>query len=80
MLTETTTARIGANSKVSGQTLFNDPGISVFASDETDVLTVAGSLAVSAGNAGVGAGVNVSTLTKKTTASIEAGADIDVDG
>ncbi|RUX65753.1 hypothetical protein, partial [Mesorhizobium sp. M7A.F.Ca.CA.004.08.2.1] len=80
VLTETTTARIGANSKVSGQTLANDPGVSVFASDETDILTIAGSLAVSAGSAGVGAGVNVSTLTKTTTASIEAGADIDVDG
>ena len=46
VLTETTIARIGSNTAVTAQSGANDPGVAVYAYGETDLLTVAGSLAV----------------------------------
>ncbi|MDN3720475.1 hypothetical protein QW131_17590 [Roseibium salinum] len=52
VLDETTIANLGANSSVNALNGSNDPGVRIYAEDETDILTISGSLAISAGGAG----------------------------
>ncbi len=54
-------------------------GVVVSASDHTDILSIAGALAIG-GTAGVGAGVDVEVVSKDTQAWIGKDADIDVSG
>jgi len=81
VLDETTQAWIGRSTQVTTDngTSTGEPSIEVSALDSTVVVSVAGSLAV-AGTAAVGAGADVSTLTKNTTAYIDSGAIIRAEG
>jgi len=56
------------------------PGVKVIADSDTDILSVAGAIGVAAGAAGIGAGVNVHTLTKMTEASIASGSVVNAEG
>ena len=70
-------AYIGENAKVNQGTTneSGDQSVVVLASDRTDHIGVAGSVALG-GIAGIGAGVEVGVLTKDTQAWIAAGANV----
>ncbi len=55
------------------------PGVSIHAQDDTDIVSVAGNLAVG-GTAGVGLGADVAVLSKDTFAYIDSGVTADVEG
>ena len=71
VLNDTTLAYVGAGSTVtaSGGTPGNGPGLMVTAADPLSLLSTAGALAAG-GDAGLGAGVDVDTITKSTQAYI----------
>ena len=75
VLSETTTAAIGAGSKVT----LSAGSLAVNASDMTSVISVAGDLAAS-GTVAAGVGVDVGVYTKTTSAEVGAGAVINVPG
>src|SRR5690606_11526675 len=68
VMTENTLAAIGDDATITATSAGHNPGVTIAASDDTDLLAIAGSLALS-GSAGVGAGVVVTTLSKVTDAS-----------
>ena len=72
-LKNTTEAIVGANS-----VNFARGNMLVQSRDDTDLDIVSGSLAVGIGTAGFGASVSITELTKFTTASVGAGAKVDV--
>ena len=79
ILTEITKAYIGAGVHVEATNLIvNDPGVTVQANDDTEVLSVAGALG-GASVAGVGAGIGVGVITKDTEAFIGYDTDIRAD-
>src|SRR5207248_2328753 len=72
VLDETTKALVGTSTVVTATDNDADrPGVRVFAQDDTTLLAIAGALGASAGGVGIGAGVNVHTLTKVTEAHID---------
>ena len=80
VLDETTTARVGKGAQVTSTSVgLSTPDFWVVANDDTTIVTVAGSLALS-GSAGVGVGVDVATITKTTKAYIDSGVTANVDG
>jgi len=79
VMTETTRASIGQNAIVSATGASGDPGVTLVASDDTGILSIAGAVALG-GTAGIGAGVDVEVLTKITEACIGTKADMDADG
>ena len=80
VLNETTLARLGGGSTVTAQSGGNNPGVAVLATDDTEVLSIAGALGISGGSAGVGAGVDVGVITKTTEAAVGASTVINADG
>jgi hypothetical protein len=82
VLIENTRATIGSNAEVRAQSAsaLTSPDVAVYAESETDIIAVAGSLAISGGSAGVGAGVNVHTIEKDTKAAIQSGTTVRADG
>ncbi|WP_141847710.1 beta strand repeat-containing protein, partial [Humibacillus xanthopallidus] len=71
VLTDTTTASIGADSQVN-QANAGAPGrqdVVVIASDRTTIVAAAGMVAIG-GTAGIGAGADVEVITKTTTSSV----------
>jgi len=81
VLTENTIANLGADSSVNATSVgASNPGVDIYAKADSDLITIAGSLAISAGGAGLGAGVNVATLNKTTEAKIGERTEIDADG
>jgi len=80
VMTETTKATIGNHVNIDAwnASVGVDSGVFVEAEDHTEMLSVAGSVAVGGGSAGVGAGVNVHTMIKTTEASI--GSDSTIGG
>ncbi len=76
VLTEVTTADIGDGAKV---TVNNGGNLVVSAADDSSVISVSGNLAAG-GDAGVGAGVDVGTYQKTTTAYIGSGVNATVGG
>ena len=79
VLSETTHASIGRGATVNAQNVSGTPNLSITASDETTIVSVAGSVAVG-GTAGVGVGADVLSLVKDTQAYIDSGATSSVDG
>ena len=82
VLSDTTTAYVGPSAHISTTTtnLNNNPSnLVVSASDDTTVVSVAGSLAAS-GSVGVGVGADVGTYTKHTNAYIDSGVIADIAG
>lgn len=75
VLTEHTTAYIG-HSSILTVTL---GGVTVGATDDTSIISIAGSLAVG-GSAGVGVGADVGVYNKHTNAYIGSGVTVDADG
>ena len=79
VLTEITKAYIGAGARIDAtNTVINDPSVTIHASDETKLLSVAGAVG-GASVAGVGAGVGVGVITKNTQAYIDYGTDVSAD-
>jgi hypothetical protein len=78
VLSGTTKAHID-NSVTIGTPSAPSAGVAVSASDHTDILSIAGQLAIG-GTAGVGAGVDVEVVTKTTQAWIGKDTDVDVSG
>ena len=82
VLSEDTTASIGAGATANAETLSHTPGdssLAVTASDTTSIVSVAGSVGVG-GTAGVAAGVDVLSLIKHTNAFMDSGVTSHVDG
>ena len=81
VLDETTLASVGRGTTVNAQndTAPGVPDVVVTASDETDIISVAGSIAA-AGSVGVGVGADVLSLTKNTQAYMDSGVTSQVDG
>lgn len=79
VLTETTQASIGQGATITDLDATADSGVNMLASDETDILSIAGAVAFG-GTAGVGGGVDVEVITKTTEAYIGKSSDVDVDG
>jgi len=79
VLTETTHASVGRGATVNAQHVAGTPNLSVTATDTTQIVSVAGSVAVG-GTAGVGVGADVLSLTKDTQAFIDSGVNSQVDG
>ena len=81
VLNETTQASIGQNTTVVADngSASGLPNVEVTAFDSTMLVSVAGSLAVG-GTAGAGFGADVVTINKTTTATIDTGADLVVEG
>ena len=81
VLNETTRASVGRGATVNAQNgpAAGVPSLSVTASDETTIVSVAGSLAAG-GTAGVGVGADVLSLIKNTSAYIDSGVTSHVDG
>jgi hypothetical protein len=80
VLSETTSASIGDQADLTVQDGAQTGGdVVVRASDETDIVSVAGSIGV-AGTVGVAVGADVLTLNKNTSAYIDSGVMADVDG
>src|SRR5262249_30751713 len=81
VMTETTKALVGSSTVVTASDVGADaPGARVYADSDTDILAVAGALGASRGSAGIGAGVNVHTLTKTTEAHIDSSANVQAEG
>ncbi|MEL6550929.1 MAG: hypothetical protein AAFQ54_11870 [Pseudomonadota bacterium] len=81
VLSETTEATIGDFADIDAVSPgASAPGVFVQADSDTDMLSVAGALGLSAGGAGIGAGVNVVTIGKTTQALIGADSDVEADG
>jgi hypothetical protein len=78
-LDETTHAYIGKSSTVNATNNTGSPNLSVLANDATKIVSVAGSLSGS-GSAAVGAGADVSDITKETKAYIDSGVTSTVGG
>jgi len=81
VLDETTRASIGRNVSLTGNnaSLLVTPDLAVIASDETTLISVAGSIAA-AGTAGVGVGADVLSLQKHTEAWIDSGVVATIEG
>ena len=79
VLTETTTARVGADTNLSLRSEKPPASLLIRAEDATTSFKVAGAAGFG-GTAGVGVGVDVTTLTKTTTATLGAGAQVLADG
>src|SRR4029077_5450663 len=75
----TTLAHIDGGAVISGPTLAGSAGVGVAATDTTNLLSVAGALAIG-GTAGVGAGIDVEVVTKDTEATINNRASINAFG
>ena len=72
-----TDARIGQRAKVNQTTKGeDDQGVSVVASDDTNLVNFAGALGASAGSAGVGIGIAVDVVSKDTRAHIDGAAAV----
>ena len=76
VLTEITTASVGTDVEIDAYSAGgNKPGVTVKSFSQTDLISVAGGIAISSSTA-IGGGVSVHTLTKTTTATIGAGTRI----
>jgi hypothetical protein len=74
----TTHAYLDDNSNINQDTGITPSGqsVTVHAIDETEITSIAGSLGLSVGSVGVGAGVDVGVITKDTRAYIGSGAQV----
>ncbi len=81
MLDETTAAWLGTLSNItaSNGAVAGTPNISVTASDNTLIVSVAGSLS-GAGTAAIGVGADVATITKRTLAFVDSGSTVTAEG
>ncbi len=81
VLNEKTKAFVEPGAKITADNslVAGAPGVEVSASDTTNIVSVAGNLAVS-GTTGVGVGVGVTTLNKETYAFIDSAVTADVEG
>ena len=81
VMNETTRATIADDAVVEAVSAgASDPGVALDVDSHTEVLSVAGALGLSAGSAGIGAGVNVHTITKTTEATLGDGVSVRGDG